>query len=328
MRNLLRLALPLAGALAIISSSAQAQTTLRLLSAWPTNNPNIPNVETPLIKNIEAATKGQVKIVRSGPEVASPFQQLQPVSVGVFDILFTTPGYHQAQTGVGMLFDAFKGDVDARRSSGLVQMADQYYRKRYGLSILAVHPAPGIHFVMREGLASDGTLKGLKIRSISIFQGVIRSLGGTPINLSPADAYSAMQKGELDGITFPAFASADYKLYEVGKYMTRPVFGLTDVMILINVKKLESLSPELQKIVLDEGKKIEAVGKAALGKLRDSDEARMKQNGVSIVNFSADLARKLTPSYNEGIRATASKSSPDAVKELWELAKSKNMLNE
>jgi TRAP-type C4-dicarboxylate transport system substrate-binding protein len=260
--------------------------------------------------------------------VAPPFEQLQPVSAGVFDILFTTPGYHQGQTGVGNLFDAFKPDMDGLRAAGLTQWADAYYQKRYGLAILALHPAPGNHFVLREGLAADGTLKGMKIRANPTFEGVVRALGGTPVNMSPADAYSAMQKGTLEGITFPIFASADYKLYEVGKAMTRPAFGLSNVMILINAKKLGSLSPELQKIVLDEGRKIERVGQEALLRVAVDDEARMKQNGVRIVPFGADLAPKLNAMYNEGIFSTASKSSPNEVKELWELAKAKNMLNQ
>ena len=91
--------------------------------------------------------------------------------------------------------------------------------------------------------------------------------------MSPADAYAAMQKGGLEGITFPAFASADYKLYEVGKAMTRPLFGLSNVMTLVNVAKLNSLPPDLQKILIEEGRKIEAIGKAALDKVAEDDEA-------------------------------------------------------
>jgi TRAP-type C4-dicarboxylate transport system substrate-binding protein len=156
----------------------------------------------------------------------------------------------------------------------------------------------------------------------------VRALGGTPVNMSPADAYSAMQKGVLEGITFPAFASADYKLYEVGKVMTRPLFGLSNVLFLINVRKLSSLSPELQKVVLAEGRKIEQIGKDALDKVTVDDETRMKQNGVKTVDFGPALAPKLNPMYNDGILASAGKSSPEEVKELWDMAKAKNLLNQ
>src|SRR5215510_7631278 len=259
---------------------ARGETTLRLLSGWTPNNPNVPLIEAVYIKNVEAASKGELKIKRSGPEVAPAFEQLQPVSAGVFDFLFTTPGYHQAQTGVANILDAVNGDLDKRRQSGLVEYADDFYNKRFGLRIIAVHPAPGNHFVLREPLGPDGTLKGLKVRSNATFDGIVRQLGGTPVNMSPADAYSAMQKGVLDGITFPVFASSDYKLYEVGKYMTRPVFGLSNVLLMMNTRKLQSLSPELQRILFEEGRKLEGIGKQALIGVDAKDEETMTKNGV------------------------------------------------
>jgi hypothetical protein len=54
----------------------------------------------------------------------------------------------------------------------------------------------------------------------------------------------------------------------------------------------------------------------------------MLQNGVKIVRFSDAIAPKLNGMYNEGILGTAGKSSPKETKELWDLAKSKNMLNQ
>ncbi len=316
------------GLLALAGAGAQAETSLRLLSGWAPNNPNVPNIETVYIKNVEQASKGQIKIQRSGPEVASPFEQLQPVSAGVFDILFTTPAYHQAQTGVGQVFDAIKGDIEKRRATGLVAWADDYYNKRFGLRILTVHSAPGNHFVLREPLKPGQPLDGLKVRTTPTFDGVVRLLGGTPVNMSPADAYAAMQKSVIDGITFPSFASADYKLYEVGKFMTRPTFGLTNVLMLMNARKLAALPADQQKILLDEGKKLEFIGKAALDKIATRDEETMLKNGVKVVNFDAAIAGKLNGLYNEGILRTASRATPAEVKQFWDLAKSKGMLNE
>jgi TRAP-type C4-dicarboxylate transport system substrate-binding protein len=307
---------------------ADAETTLRLLSGWTPNNPNVPLIEAVYIRNVEAASNGALKIRRSGPEVAPPTEQLQPVSAGIFDFLFTTPNYHQAQTGVGSILDALNGDLERRRQSGLVQWADDFYSKRYGLRIITLHPAPGNHFVLREPLGPDGTLKGLKIRSNAAFEGMVRQLDGIPVNMSPADAYSAMQKGVLDGITFPVFASSDYKLYEVGKYMTRPVFGLSNVMLMVNVKKLLALPPDLQRIVIEEGKKLEVIGTDALIKVAVKDEETMQANGVKIIQFTPSVAPKLNAMYNDGLFQTASRTTPAEVKTLWELAKSKNMLNQ
>jgi len=174
----------------------------------------------------------------------------------------------------------------------------------------------------------DGTLKGLKVRSNATFDGIVRQLGGTPVNMSPADAYSAMQKGVLDGITFPVFASSDYKLYEVAKYMTRPVFGLSNVLLMMNTNKLASLPPNLQRILIEEGRKLDEIGTQALAKVATKDEETMQANGVKIVQINPGVAPKLNEMYNDGILQTASRTTPDDVKALWELAKQKNMLNQ
>lgn len=326
-RHVLKL-VALVVAFAIVTPHVHAQTTLRLLSGFTSNNSNVPSIEAPFIKNVEAASKGQIKIQRSGPEVASPFEQLQPVSSGVFDILYTAPGYHIAQTGVGLLLDALKPEPEERRARGFIQKADEHYRRQHGVTLIAVVPLTGNHFVLKEGLSSDGTLKGLKLRSNATFEGVIRALGGIPVNMGAAEAYSSMQKGVLDGITFPAFASTDYKLQEIGKVMTRPLFGGTNVAFFVNVRRFESLRPDQQKILLEEGRKIEAMGKAAMEHVTEKDEAKMKDSGVKVVSFGAKMAPKLNALFNEGIRATASKSSAKDVAELWDLAKAKNLLNQ
>ncbi len=313
----------------IIAPAVQAQTVnLRLISGWAPNNPNVPLIESVLIKNIADASKGEIKIQRSGPEVVPPFEQLQPVSAGVFDFLFTTPGYHQAQTGVANVFDAVKPDPDKRREAGVTAWADDYYNKRYGMRIVSLIPAPGNHFVLREAIGADQSLKGRKIRAIATFEGTVRALGGTPVNMAPSDAFAAMQKGVIDGIAFPAFASADYKLYEVGKFMTRPIFGGTNVLIMMNTKKIDALSPAHQKIILDEGRKLEVSAAKALLDHERKDIDTMVKNGVALTNFDGKTGASLNRLYNEGILATAGKSTPNEVKTLYELARSKNLLNE
>lgn len=308
---------------------AQAQTVnLRLLSAWTPNNPNVPLIEAVFIKNVAEASKGEMKIQRSGPEVVPLFEQLQPVSAGVFDLLLTTPGFHQAQSGVANVFDAMKPDPEKLREAGITAWADDYYRKRFGVRIISMIPGPGNHFVLREALGPDNTLKGRKIRTIGTFEGVVRALGGTPVTLPPTEIVTGMQKGVIDGTTFPAWASADYKLYEGGKFMTRPVFGVANVLILMNEKKFDSLSPAQQKIILAESRKIETTVIKVLQDHGRRDIEAMAKNGVTEVHFDAKTGATLNRLFNEGILATASRSTPNEVKTLWEMAKSKNLLNE
>ena len=74
-------------ALSIINASAQE---FRLLSSWDKNYPYNPVILDPFMKGVEAASKGRMKFLVSGPETVPPFEQLQPVGSGAFQFLFTS----------------------------------------------------------------------------------------------------------------------------------------------------------------------------------------------------------------------------------------------
>src|SRR5689334_12498806 len=78
--------------LALLCAPVQA-TELRVLASWDDTHPARRILLNTYLKNVEAASKGDVSFKLSGPETAPPFEQLQPVSAGVFQMLFTHPGY-------------------------------------------------------------------------------------------------------------------------------------------------------------------------------------------------------------------------------------------
>ena len=80
--------------------------------------------------------------------------------------------------------------------------------------------------------------------------------------------------------------------------------------------------------MLDEARKIEPIARRGARSLPEDDETRMKQNGVKVAEFGAKLAPKLNALYNEGILAPPANPRPRRSKQLWDLAKTKNLLKE
>ena len=74
--------------LILLSSAALAETTLRLLSSFVTNSAEVVLIESIYIKNVAQASKGEIKIQRSGPEVVPSFEQLEPVSNAAASFVF------------------------------------------------------------------------------------------------------------------------------------------------------------------------------------------------------------------------------------------------
>lgn len=306
---------------------AQAQTTIRLLSAWPPNTSMIQVGETKFIANIEAAGGKDIKIVRNGPETVPPFQQLQPLSTGVFHLLYTTPAYHQADTGMGGAIDGLlTTDSKKLRESGVMDWLNAYYRKKFGVVILALFACPPNQFILREPLPADGTLKGRKVRTNAAFEGIVRGLGGSPVGLPPSDVYSAMEKGVIDGSAAPQHAAADYKFYEVGKFMTRPGYGHTTLILMANAAAFDALPEKTRKLLQDEAIRMETYGAEEMRAVTAQQNATMEQKGVKVVQFPPEVAAKLPQLFAEGTLAVAKKSDGKAVEEMVEFARQKGAL--
>ena len=101
------------GGLAMAGSQSQAQT-LRLLSSWAENDR--PSYINGLIfqKHVKEVSDGKLTITINGPEAVPPFEQLQPVSAGVFDILYTHGAYHVGSRGLALAADSI--DVEPRQA--------------------------------------------------------------------------------------------------------------------------------------------------------------------------------------------------------------------
>lgn len=308
---------------------ALADSTVRLISAWPETTSMVRIVANSFVDNVGEASGGTIKFVRNGPETVPPFDQLQPLSAGVFDIMFSTPAYHQADTGVGVVMDGLlTTDTALVRESGVFDKLDAYYRDRYGLTLLALVPAPPNQFLLRDPLGEAGTLDGRKIRSNAAFEGIVRGLGGAPVGLPPADIYPSLEKGVIDGTAAPQHAAADYRFYEVASYMTRPGFGHSALVLMANAANFDALPEEDRKIILEQAEALESSGAEGMSGVADEQNATMEANGVKIAEFPAAVADKLSALFAEGTTAVAMKSDPDGVQAILDFAKEKGALAE
>src|SRR5262245_15119166 len=87
-----QLGLVVATSLAVASGAHAAD--IRMLSSWDKTNPAVAALADSFAKGVETATNGNTKFIMSGPETVPPFEQLQPLSTGVFQNLFTHAIYH------------------------------------------------------------------------------------------------------------------------------------------------------------------------------------------------------------------------------------------
>ena len=279
-----------------LSTTAPLAEELRMLTAWGANHSGTANMAYGYIKLAEEMTGGNISIKPNGPEVVSGGKQLQPVTAGVFDLIYTHGLYHTGTTGIGAAIDAVEGDIEKRRESGIWDWVDQHYQKTQNLKILSIPTATtGFRFFLKEPMDQAKKLDGMKIRALPSYNKIVGSLGGTAVVIPFGELYSAAEKGVIDGLVWPAVGAVGFKFHEVTPYLAEPAFGTVSYLIMMNLDKWESLNADTQKALLEAGHKLEQDTIGIFNALLAEENAAMVAGGAKMtsIGYSLEEANKL-----------------------------------
>jgi TRAP-type transport system periplasmic protein len=306
-----------------MASSAE----FRVLSSWDQSYPLRPKLLEVYLKNVEAASKGDLKFIVSGPETVPPFEQLQPVSSGVFQLLFTHGAYHIGQTPYLLSVEGLSGDIKKWRDAGVRDMVDKHYQK-FGLKLVALAQTPentALQIILRQPPGPSGNLQGRKLRGTQTFTGVFAALGASPVVLPPAEIYSALQKGVVDGAGWPVIGVLDNKWHEVAKYLARPTLGMLAYPIFFNLAAWNKLTDQQKKILTDEGVKMEDAFYVEWTKMASEEEAKLLQAGAQITQIGGDNKAALNKALVDTLFQLGMQYNAKDVGELRDFAKAKGL---
>lgn len=219
---------------------------------------------TPWSKQIEAATKGRVKVVEYAAEtLAKATETVRAVTGGVADIGWQTigafPGMFPLTTVATLPFlNLPGGKVDGKPYSGgkinsrifqeLYQNIPEFQKEFAGLKILFLYTSDPYHFGSRKPVRNLNDLKGMKIRELGGYGTEMwKLLGASPMHITGPDIYEAAQKGIVDGIGLAWAFNSTFKIYEVFHYWTDVATNLATFFLIMNLDKWNSLTPELQQ---------------------------------------------------------------------------------
>jgi TRAP-type transport system periplasmic protein len=189
----------------------------------------------------------------------TPPQLVDQVKNGVADIIWTSPSY---STGRFPYTEALEQPfvVPAGGLAGSRTMWEYYTQfgaKDYAdYKMLAIFSGSGVIFsTSHKPLLGLDSFKGVKLRSSSRAAAkLVTSLGGSPVNMPPAQITEAIAKGVVDGAVATWELVPAVKLEEVAKYHIEglphlPGFTANPLVMLMNKQKYERLSPELKAVV-------------------------------------------------------------------------------
>ena len=144
------------------------------------------------------------------------------------------------------------------------RMEDLVASKNLGFKLIGFYSAGVRNIYSRKGsVASPDDLKGVKIRvqNNPVEVKVWRTFGAIPTPMNFGEVYQALQSGVLDAAENGLAVVESNKHYEAAKFISQTEHQRSLSALYINEKKLASLPPDLQKIVLTAA--AEAVGPRA-----------------------------------------------------------------
>jgi tripartite ATP-independent transporter DctP family solute receptor len=136
----------------------------------------------------------------------------------------------------------------------------------------------------KRAVTTPEDMKGqtIRVQESPTYIALMKALGANPVPMAYVEVYLAMKQGTIDGMELPSFTLTSDRFHEVTKYYSLTRHSYPPIAWFMNLKKYQSLPPDLQK-VMDESMKDACQANRRLEVEREKlDFDIMKKAGVQI----------------------------------------------
>jgi TRAP-type transport system periplasmic protein len=220
-------------------------------------------------KEVEKRTNGKVKVSFHPGGTLTPAAQAYEAAVkGIADVSVMSQQYN---AGRFPLTEALYLPLGIRTASQATKLIaawyDKFKPKEYDDAkiMFLFCGGPGQFVTLKPNAASINDLKGVKVRAAGDSAKIVTAMGAVPVSIPLADSYEGLQRGVIAGSALPTESLKSWKFGDLFKSMQiNDGVGYASAMgVVMNKKKWESLSPDIQKT-------IEQINKEWAGKTGDA----------------------------------------------------------
>lgn len=304
----------LAISLSTFSTAHADDITLKMVGAWAPSVSPMAEIGHAFMKNVDRLSEGRIKIQYMGAEdVLPPLDQPEALVNGVFDVWYGAPNYWAGIIPGGYITELSKYAIpDNGPGSELFEFMVKMYAE-HGVRYLGHYsgsPGIGSHFLIsQKEVRGVEDIKGMKLRVPPLTRYFVQAVGGESITLPPSEIFLAMDRGTVDGFTWPVSDGfTNYGWQSVSKYLIDKPMYRSGVGVAMNLAKWDSISPEYQEIILKAVAETQEWSKNWINKMQDEQVAKIKETGMQVVEISAekkdawtDVAQESLWNYLQGV---------------------------
>jgi TRAP-type transport system periplasmic protein len=293
---------------ALPASSAEA--TLSAVSFLP-NNSSFGKPFYEWVQKVNKDGKGIVQIDLKAAGSMSPFTMGNAIKSGAVDMANLPPTFYQNLLPIGDSMKLMTVDPSTFRSGGTWAFMNQLHNEKvnaYLLSMSAFNVQ--FHLYLRDKKIDSIDLKGFKLRTTPVYRAFFQALGADLIQTPPAEVYTALERGTVDGYGWPLWDIKTPGWDKVTKYRVDPGFYDVANAFIVNLDKWKSLTKEQRDFLNKEAvdfEKRDLVTAAALNKSYAKEQA---DAGVQVITLKGKMADEYLKKAYDAAWAEAEKLDP------------------
>ena len=240
---------------------------------------------------------GMFKISIVGPAAIKTLEQWNALKNGVIDLHYGPPNYYKGVMVEGDVTILAKNEAADQRKNGAWAMLNELHKKKMN-AIYLTNLLNGVNFYLYTNKpAVNKRFEGFRLRSVPIYDGFFKYLGGTPVRMSPGQLYTALERKAVDGYGWPLWGVKDFGWHKHTKYRYGPGFFSANVNIIANQDKYNSLSGKARKCMMDQAVWLED----QWPKWRTNEDAMQTKPqddaGIKYVDMGPGFAKKAEELY-------------------------------
>ncbi|MEM6847652.1 MAG: TRAP transporter substrate-binding protein DctP [Pseudomonadota bacterium] len=249
------------------------------------------------VENVNSAGEGIVQIeVRGGPEAIGMFQQPDAVRDGIVDMVYTPGSFYAGTVPEKDALVASNLTAVETRANGGIDLYNQIHQEKMGVYFLGwfdSNVSYNLWFVNEPQLDAGGNLsvEGVKLRGNPVYNAFFTNyLGASVIDLPTTDVYAGLERGVVDATGWTQIGLSNLKWNDFINYRVEPNFFSTDLGVIVNLDKWNSLSQEAKDILQTEAIAHETSSAQKLGGMRDAEFAELEAGGMQVVTLEGEAA--------------------------------------
>ena len=142
----------------------------------------------------------------------------------------------------------------------------------------------------KHPITTPDDMKGIKFRvaGSKLYLETFKLLGANAVTMSFGEVFTSLQQGVIDGQENPTAIIDSSKLYEVQKYLTMWHYSFDPLVLCINKKLFDSLSPADQKAIRAAAKEAVAYERAVSAEEEKALPEVLKKKGMQVNTLTPD----------------------------------------